>query len=133
MIATTEKRISKLATPKPQTSAALASSLEARVATRWAVLWMSAIAVLLMIFAPQVIGLFTSDAAVIAAGVPGLRVLALTQPFWAVFFVQAGALRGTGNTRFPLLVSSVSIWAAVGLAFALIQTIGGGLISICAA
>jgi multidrug resistance protein, MATE family len=105
----------------------------ARVATRWAVIWMSAIAVLLISFAPQVFALFTSEAAVIEAGVPGLRVLALTQPFWAVLFVQAGALRGTGNTRFPLLVTSVSIWASVGLAFALIETIGGGLVSIWAA
>ena len=105
----------------------------ARVATQWAVIWMSAIAVLLISFAPQVFHLFTSDAAVIEAGVPGLRVLALTQPFWAVLFVQAGALRGTGNTRFPLLVTSVSIWASVGLAFALLETIGGGLVSIWAA
>ncbi|MFL5800163.1 MAG: MATE family efflux transporter [Roseiflexaceae bacterium] len=105
----------------------------ARVATRWAVIWMSAIAVLLIIFAPQVFALFTSNAAVIAAGVPGLRVLALTQPFWAVLFVQAGALRGTGNSRFPLMVTGSSIWASVGLAFALIETIGGGLVSIWAA
>src|SRR6476469_3415884 len=102
----------------------------ARVATNWAVIWMSAIAVLLIIFAPQVIGLFTSNAAVIAAGVPGLRVLALTQPFWAVLFVQAGALRGTGNTRFPLLVSGSSIWISVGMAFALLETVGGGLVSV---
>ncbi len=105
----------------------------ARVATRWAVIWMSAIAVLLIIFAPQVFALFTSNAAVIAEGVPGLRVLALTQPFWAVLFVQAGALRGTGNTRFPLLVTGSSIWASVGLALALIETLGGGLVSIWAA
>jgi multidrug resistance protein, MATE family len=98
----------------------------ARVATRWAVIWMSAIAV-------QVFALFTSDAAVIEAGVPGLRVLALTQPFWAVLFVQAGALRGTGNTRFSLVVTASSIWASVGLAFALIETLGGGLLSIWAA
>jgi multidrug resistance protein, MATE family len=105
----------------------------ARVATRWAVIWMSAIAALLIIFAPQIFALFTSDAAVTAEGVPGLRVLALTQPFWAVLFVQAGALRGTGNTRFPLLVTGSSIWAAVGLAYLLIETIGGGLITIWAA
>src|SRR5258706_10784923 len=105
----------------------------ARMATRWAVIWMSAIAVLLIIFAPQVFALFTSNAAVIAAGVPGLRVLALTQPFWAVLFVQAGALRGTGKTRFPLLVTGSSIWGAGGLACALIETIGGGLGSIWAA
>jgi MATE family multidrug resistance protein len=105
----------------------------ARVATTWAVIWMSAIAVLLISFAPQVFELFTSNEAVIAAGVPGLRVLALTQPFWAVLFVQAGALRGTGNTRFPLMVTGSCIWASVGLAFALIETIGGGLVSIWAA
>src|SRR5262249_47065801 len=105
----------------------------ARVATRWAVIWMSAIAVLLIAFAPQMIGLFTSDTAVIAEGVPGLRVLALSQPFWAVLFVQAGALRGMGNTHFPLLVTGSSIWASVGLAFALIETLGGGLVSIWAA
>jgi len=105
----------------------------ARVATIWAVIWMSAIAALLMIFAPQVVGLFTSDPAVIAAAVPGLRVLALTQPFWAVLFVQAGALRGTGNTRFPLIVTGLSIWVAVGLALALLETVGGGLVSVWAA
>jgi multidrug resistance protein, MATE family len=105
----------------------------ARVATRWAVIWMSAIAALLIAFAPQIFHLFTSDAAVIEAGVPGLRVLALTQPFWAVLFVQAGALRGTGNTRYPLLVTGASIWAAVGLAYALLETVGGGLVSVWAA
>jgi len=105
----------------------------ARVATRWAVVWMSAIAALLIAFAPQIFQLFTSDAAVIEAGVPGLRVLALTQPFWAVLFVQAGALRGTGNTRFPLMVTGTSIWAAVGLALALLDTVGGGLVSVWAA
>jgi MATE family, multidrug efflux pump len=103
------------------------------VATKWAVIWMSAIAMLLIIFAPQVFELFTSNAAVIEAGVPGLRMLALTQPFWAVLFVQAGALRGTDNSRFPLLVTGSSIWASVGLAFALIETLGGGLVSIWAA
>jgi multidrug resistance protein, MATE family len=105
----------------------------ARVATRWAVVWMSAIAALLITFAPQIFHLFTSDAAVIEAGVPGLRVLALTQPFWAVLFVQAGALRGTGNTRYPLMVTGASIWAAVGLAYALLETVGGGLVSVWAA
>jgi len=105
----------------------------ARVATTWAVIWMSTIATLLIIFAPQIFHLFTSDAAVIAAGVPGLRVLALTQPFWAVLFVQSGALRGTGNTRFPLMVTGSGVWLSVGLAFALLETIGGGLVSVWAA
>ena len=105
----------------------------ARVATTWAVIWMSAIAALLFIFAPQVLHLFTSDAAVVAAGAGGLRVVALLQPFWAVLFVQSGALRGAGNTSFPLKVSGTGIWVSVGLAWLLITLVGGGLISVWAA
>jgi multidrug resistance protein, MATE family len=102
----------------------------ARVATNWAIIWMSAIAVLLFIFAPQVLGLFSNDAAVIAAGSGGLRVVALLQPFWAVLFVQSGALRGTGNTSFPLKISGSGIWASVGLAWLLITLFGGGLVAV---
>jgi putative MATE family efflux protein len=102
----------------------------ARVATNWALLWMSAIAALLFVFAPQVLGMFTDDQAVVTAGAGGLRVVALAQPFWAVLFVQSGALRGSGNTSFPLLVSGLGIWAAVGLAWLLIATVGGGLTSV---
>jgi putative MATE family efflux protein len=101
-----------------------------RVATNWALIWMSAIAALLIIFAPQVFHMFTSDAAVIAAGVPALRVLALTQPFWAVLFVQSGGLRGTGNTRFPLMISGTGIWVSVGLAMLLVEVFGGGLVAV---
>lgn len=105
----------------------------ARVATTWAIAWMSIMAALLFIFAPQVLHLFTSDAAVVAAGASGLRVVALTQPFWAVLFVQAGALRGSGNTTFPLMVTGVGIWLSVGLAYLLVHSIGGGLASVWAA
>ena len=35
----------------------------------------------------------------------GLRIVALAQPFWAMLFVYSGALRGLGNTRFPLRVN----------------------------
>jgi putative MATE family efflux protein len=105
----------------------------AKVATTWAVIWMSAIATLLFIFAPQVIGLFTDEAGVIAAGSSGLRVVALTQPFWAVLFVQAGALRGSGNTSFPLMVTGVGIWLSVALGYLLVQALGGGLAAVWAA
>jgi multidrug resistance protein, MATE family len=85
------------------------------------------------LFGPAAAALIVTACTDGRAGVPGLRVLALTQPFWAVLFVQAGALRGMGNTRFPLLITGTSIWAATGLAFVLIETIGGGLVTIWAA
>jgi Na+-driven multidrug efflux pump len=57
-------------------------------------------------------------------------VVALLQPFWAVLFVQSGALRGAGNTSFPLKVSGSGIWVSVGLAWLLITLFGGGLVAV---
>lgn len=105
----------------------------ARIATTWAIGWMSIIAVLFLIFATPIMQLFTSDPLVVAAGAAGLRIVALTQPFWAVQFVQSGALRGTGNTRFPLLVTGVGMWLSVGLAYVLLQTLGGALVAVWSA
>jgi multidrug resistance protein, MATE family len=88
---------------------------------------MSAIGVLLFAFATPIMRLFTDEADVIQIGAAGLRVVALTQPFWAVNMVQSGGLRGTGDTRFPLVVGAASMWTAVLLAWLALSTIGGGL------
>jgi multidrug resistance protein, MATE family len=105
----------------------------ARIATTWAVIWMSTIAALAFIFAPQVMRIFTSDPNVIQIGANALRVVALTQPFWGVGMVQSGALRGTGDTRFPLIIGSAGIWTAVLLVWLILTFIGGGLPSVWAA
>ncbi len=104
-----------------------------RIATHWAVGWMSLIGVLVLIFARSIMQCFTIDPTVVDAGAAGLRVVALAQPFWAVLFVLAGALRGTGNTRFPLIATGGTVWLSVGLACLLLGTIGGGLIAVWAA
>ena len=52
---------------------------------------------------------------------------ALTQPFWGVGMVQSGALRGTGDTRFPLMIGSAGIWTAVLLVWIVLTFFGGGL------
>jgi putative MATE family efflux protein len=97
-----------------------------RVANRWAVLWMGAIGLLLLIFATPIMRLFTADPEVIRIGAAGLRVIAATQPIWAVELVQTGAIRGTGDTRFPLILSTAGIWTAVLLAWIVIS-LGGNL------
>jgi Na+-driven multidrug efflux pump len=99
----------------------------ARIATRWAIGWMGALAVVFLIFAPQIMRLFTDEPAMIRIGAAGLRVIALAQPFWAILMVQSGAMRGTGNTRFPLIVNATSMWSAVVIATVLVNTLGGGL------
>jgi Na+-driven multidrug efflux pump len=98
-----------------------------KIATTWAVMWMSAIGVLIFVFATPIMRLFTADPEVILIGAAGLRVVALTQPFWGVGMVQSGGLRGTGDTRFPLVIGAAGVWSAVLLAWLGLTLVGGGL------
>jgi len=50
------------------------------------------------------------EAEVIALGATAIRISALEQPAIALEMVLAGALRGAGDTRFPLLVTSLGFW-----------------------
>jgi Na+-driven multidrug efflux pump len=72
-------------------------------------------------------GFFTEDQEMIEVGASGLRIVALAQPFWAMLFVYSGALRGLGNTRFPLRVNASGIWISVGLAYLFVYFVGGQL------
>ncbi len=102
-------------------------SQAARIATIYAVIWMALIGLALLIFAPQVMALFTSDQGVIDVGTGTLRAVGLQQAIWAVIIVQSGALRGAGNTRIPLIVSGAGVWITVMLAAAWLALFGGGL------
>lgn len=104
------------------------AAASARVATVWAVGWMGLIGLLLALLATPIMHLFSSDPEVIRMGAQGLWVVALAQPFWAVVFVQSGAIRGMGDTRFPLAVNSIGVWLSALLSLALIETMGGELI-----
>ena len=99
----------------------------AKIATLWAVIWMGAIGALVLIFAEPIMRRFTGDAEVIKIGAAGLRVVALSQPFWAIGMVQSGALRGTGDTRMPLIIGAVSMWSAVLLVWLGLTFLHGGL------
>ena len=100
----------------------------AGIATRWSVLWMSIFAVVFVFFGEAVMRLFTDDPAVIAFGVESFRVIALAQPFFAIGFVQSGALRGAGNTSFPLWANALGMWGAVGMAWVMTSYLGLGLV-----
>lgn len=102
----------------------------ARVATKWAVVWMSTMGALIFVFAVPIMHLFTSLPEVIRIGAGGLRIVALTQPFWAVGMVQSGALRGTGDTRTPLLISALGMWTTVLLVWLGLRFLGGGLVTV---
>lgn len=99
----------------------------AAIATRWSAIWMAAMGVVSYLLAEPLMRLFSQDAAVVGDGVDAIRVVALAQPFWAVLFVQSGALRGLGNTSFPLRANTGGIWATMILAWVAVTFFNGSI------
>lgn len=66
---------------------------------------------LLFLFLPDFITrIFTNDSNVAGLGAVCLRIAAIEQPTIAIDMVMAGALRGAGDTRTPMLVAVLSTW-----------------------
>ncbi|HEU0116275.1 MAG TPA: MATE family efflux transporter, partial [Thermomicrobiales bacterium] len=98
-----------------------------RIALRWAAAGMAIGGVVYFAFAEPIMALFTPDPAVIEQGVQALRALSIALPFWSVSFVSAGALRGSGDTRSPMIISAVGIWLSVLLAWLGVRHLGAEL------
>ncbi|MDF2960159.1 MAG: efflux family protein [Paenibacillus sp.] len=60
--------------------------------------------------APYIMMLYTHDPSVIEPGTDALRIIGLIQTFQASQFILAGALRGAGDTRFPLLSTFIGVF-----------------------
>ncbi|HEY8599071.1 MAG TPA: MATE family efflux transporter [Thermomicrobiales bacterium] len=93
----------------------------AHAAAVWVCIWMGVMATLFFIFANPIMHIFTADPAVAELGARSMRVLAFSLPLWGQGFVWAGALRGAGNTRLPLITNTTGMWLGVGLSFLLIE------------
>jgi MATE family, multidrug efflux pump len=89
---------------------------------------MAAMGLMFVLFPAQIMGFFTNDAEVIMNGTMPLRVMGLAQPFLAAAMIFAGALRGAGDTRFPMIITAAAIWLIrLPLAYVLGVTLGWGL------
>ncbi len=75
-------------------------------AAKMAMLWTSAVGLLLVLFPATWLSLFTNDAGVVAAGVGSVIIVGLGQPAQAVVFALGGALRGAGDTRYTLRITA---------------------------
>ena len=100
------------------------------ISFRWALVWMGVGGALAFILAERVMNVFSSDPMVIASGVNALRALSLALPFWALWFVSSGGLRGSGDTRTPLIIGASTMWLAVLIAWIAVTRFGGGLGSV---
>jgi len=61
-------------------------------------------------------------------------VVGVIQPLLAASMVFSGALRGAGDTRFPMVVTAAAIWLVrLPLAYLFALVLGGGLLGAWAA
>jgi Na+-driven multidrug efflux pump len=71
---------------------------------------MGAMGLVYAFFGEPLLRIFSSEPEVLAQGVPAMLVLAIASPIWATQMVLSGALRGAGDTRFPMVVTLVTGW-----------------------
>jgi MATE family multidrug resistance protein len=93
--------------------------------------FMATAAATLVAVAPSIVRLFTSDPAVVTTGVALLMVAALFQLSDGVQVVTTGALRGTGDTRTPMVANLVGHWIlSLPLGSSLCFALGYGVVGL---
>ena len=81
-----------------------------RISALFAVGIMSAMSILFLTIAHLFIRAFINDSELIAEGILCLMVASIEQPFIAIGMVYGGGLKGSGNTKTPFIISTISSW-----------------------
>ena len=94
---------------------------------------MMALASLMYVLAEPLAGLFTDAPEALRLGVTWIHLIVFAMPAIAFHFTAAGALRGAGDTRWPLMVSFVGLWLVrLPAAWLLGVTLGWGMYGVWA-
>ena len=80
------------------------------VASRYNTIFMTTLGLVFIVFAPQIVGLFTSDEDILRYGVNCLRIMGLGYPRYAVGMIIIQALNGAGDTRTPSFLNFLVFW-----------------------
>jgi MATE family multidrug resistance protein len=89
----------------------------ARISRKWALIVTSSGLIFLVIFAQQIVRLFSDDPEVIEIGTVALRAIGISLPIWGMWMSSAGAVRGSGDTRSPMIRGVSAVWLAVLIAW----------------
>jgi putative MATE family efflux protein len=85
---------------------------------------------LMALFPEPLLAFFVHDAEVIAAGIVPLQIAGAFQIAMGANFVLSGALRGAGDTRWPLYTKVISTWGLrLPITFIVLMS-GGGLVGV---
>lgn len=80
------------------------------LAARANTVFMIAVGVLMIGFAPGIVGLFSDDPEVVTIGISCLRILGIGFPMYAVGMVMTQALNGAGDTGSPVAMNFICFW-----------------------
>ena len=98
----------------------------------WKAAWyntafLGSIGLVFVLFAPQIIAIFTSEPEVAAHGIHCLRIVAAGFLFYGFGMVLTQAFNGAGDTRTPTLIHLVCLWLwEIPLAWVLARPLGFG-------
>ena len=88
----------------------------------------SIMAIILFVFGPQLVGLYTQDPEIIRMSSTALKIIAFVQPFQSSQLILAGALRGAGDTLWPLVSTFIGVIGIRSvLAYIFVTKLGLGL------
>ncbi|MDX1482675.1 MAG: MATE family efflux transporter [Woeseiaceae bacterium] len=96
-------------------------------AGRYNVAFMTSLGVLVLLFAPWIVGLFSSDPDILRYGSACLRILGIGYPAYAVGMIIVQALNGAGDTWSPSALNFACFWVTqIPLAYWLATSVGMG-------
>ena len=85
---------------------------------------------LLFLFAEDMMGLFSRDAAVIGLGTVVLRMVAVSEPFYGASIIIEGMMQGMGKTMLPFVFGISGMWGIrIAGTFLCTRILGMGLVS----
>ncbi|MGE5309020.1 MAG: MATE family efflux transporter [Deltaproteobacteria bacterium] len=91
----------------------------------------AALTLLVILCAPLIMPLLTSDTAVARAGITYLRIAFLTEPMMAWGVILSGGLSAAGDTRIIMMIVALSLWVVrIPLAYLLCIRLGLGPVSV---
>jgi len=96
-------------------------------ASKYNAIFMTAVGIVMILLAPQIVSLFSTEPEVIRYGTSCLRILGIGYPMYAVGMIIIQALNGAGDTTTPSVMNFICFWLLqIPLAYWLATAAGFG-------
>jgi putative MATE family efflux protein len=98
-----------------------------RIIRKWVLIWNVVGLAVMVLGARPLLDVFSNDPQVIEGGIGVMVVVGASLPLWGLALLTTSSLRGSGDTRSPMIRSALATWVAVGLAFIGVRFFDAGM------